>query len=397
MNFNFYICGTPNGEYSQYPNDYTSTVLENLQDKVKGVRLVIYREGDLFHYAYAEKIGTNLFLGFCLVFNKSQIQRPKNLMGLFRKIVECELINEEKLIAYNAKGEIAYIVNSLSNEQHYFEKLKKQIERELSNNKELYGITPVSSIYNGIKSSANILISESDDSILELFNKHNKVIIDDDKGIENSYIEQIMSSLRSDISQSNNTIKNLQQEIKQLKQQKNQYKKVVSLGVFTILLVIGAFFLYQALNGTQKKLDNTEAELEEKWQKLIEVRNAKDSINSMLSEVQYELAREKDKQQAFVNNVQSRYPVIISSTAFNFDERKLTINYSHAKDTIQNIKIFATRESDGQRMGTSAGDLQFYENGGSITATFGSRNFSSSAWYSFEIWVNNKLVGGGRH
>lgn len=397
MNFNFYIYGTPNGQYSQYPNDYTSATLANLQDKVAGVRLVIYREGDLFHYAYAEKIGVNLFFGFCLVFNKSQILRPKNLIGLFRQIVECNLINQEKLIGYNTKGEITYLVSSLSEEQHYYEKLKEQVEKELSNNKELYGIVSVSSIYNGIKTSANISASESDDSIVALTKKHNKVVIDDDKGIENSHIEQIMSSLRSNISHLNNTINKLQQEIKKLKQQKNQYKKVVSLGIFTVLLVVGASFLYQALNGTQEKLTNTEAELEEKWQKLIEVRNEKDSIYSLLSNTRYELAREKEKQLAIVNSIQSRYPTIISSTSFNFNEGKLTINYSQAKDTTQYIKIFATRESDGKRVGTSAGDLQFYEKGGSITATFGSHNFSPSDWYSFEIWVNNKLVGGGRH
>lgn len=397
MNFNFYICGTPNGQYSQYPNDYTSVTFAKLQNKVTGVRLVIYREGDLFHYAYAEKIGANLFFGFCLIFNKSQVLRPKNLINLFRQIVERDLISQEKLISYNIKGEITYLVSSLSEEQHYYEKLKEQVEHELSNNKELYGIAPVSSIYNGTKTSVNISTSESDNSIVALTKEHNKVIIDDDKGIENSHIEQIMSSLRSNISNSNNTINKLQQEIKKLKQQKNQYKKVVSLGIFAVLLVVGVFFLYQALNGTQEKLSNTEAELEEKWQKLIEVRNEKDSINSLLSNTQYELAREKKKQLAITNNIQSRYPVIISSTSFDFSKGRLSINYSQAKDTTQYIKIFATRESDGKRVGTSAGNLQFYEEGGLITATFGSHNFSSSQWYSFEIWVNNKLVGGGRH
>lgn len=41
MNFSFYIIGTPEGRYSQYPDDYTAPTLSNLQEGVDGARLVI--------------------------------------------------------------------------------------------------------------------------------------------------------------------------------------------------------------------------------------------------------------------------------------------------------------------------------------------------------------------
>lgn len=84
MNFSFYIIGTPEGRYSQYPDDYTAPTLSNLQEGVDGARLVIYRDMDLVHYVYTERIGTNAILGFCLIFNKVRISKPTQLIQLFR-------------------------------------------------------------------------------------------------------------------------------------------------------------------------------------------------------------------------------------------------------------------------------------------------------------------------
>ena len=84
MNFSFYIIGTPEGRYSQYPDDYTAPTLSNLQEGVDGARLVIYRDMDLVHYVYTERIGTNAILGFCLIFNKVRISKPTQLIQLLK-------------------------------------------------------------------------------------------------------------------------------------------------------------------------------------------------------------------------------------------------------------------------------------------------------------------------
>ena len=103
MNFSFYILGTPEGRYSQYPDDYTASTLSGLQDGMAGARLVIYREMDLVHYAYTERLGNNNIIGFCLIFNKVRVLKPHQLIKLFRFIIEKRLIESGDIIKYNER------------------------------------------------------------------------------------------------------------------------------------------------------------------------------------------------------------------------------------------------------------------------------------------------------
>ena len=70
MNFNFYILGTPSGAYSQYPNDYSSTMFSEFGKNIAGTRLVIHRDHDLVYYFFAQEIDQINCVGFCVVFTE---------------------------------------------------------------------------------------------------------------------------------------------------------------------------------------------------------------------------------------------------------------------------------------------------------------------------------------
>lgn len=391
-----YLFSQVSGDYQQYMSDHSELFLKQLCRNCNAPnQIAIHRDGNLIYYAYAHKKDESEILGICIVCGEVCL----NLQWLyeyFQKVLEASA-NKGVLFCYDEQGQIRKNVDKFSSEVAEVDDLSREIREYIDKYQSYWESLPPEDFSIPIDSKISFAFNEDEkEKITDAIRHYHNVVVTMDNTAPSSFARTVerLHSERILLQEEKTTLEN---EIESLLKQKKQYRKVVSLGIFTVLLVVAAFFLYQALNGTQEKLSNTEAELEEKWQKLIEVRNEKDSINSLLSNTQYELAREKEKQLAIVSNIQSRYPAIISSTSFDFSKGKLTINYSQAKDTTQYIKIFATRESDGKRVGTSAGNLQFYEEGGSITATFGSHNFSSSDWYSFEIWVNNKLVGGGRH
>ena len=196
MNFSFYILGTPEGRYSQYPDDYTASTLAKLQEGMAGARLVIYREMDLVHYAYTERLGNNSIIGFCLIFNKARIQKPRQLIRLFRFIIEKRLVESGEVIRYTDNGELKFRVRGMSECVKEYDRLKSFLNSEFEYNASKYDIEPITTTYNGVKSIGELDRNASDGQIIALTNLHNKVIINDDNGIEHGYIPQVIASLR---------------------------------------------------------------------------------------------------------------------------------------------------------------------------------------------------------
>lgn len=155
MNFSFYILGTPEGRYSQYPDDYTASTLAGLQEGMAGARLVIYREMDLVHYAYTERLGNNSIIGFCLIFNKARIQKPRQLIRLFRFIIEKRLVESGEVIKYTDDGELRFKVRSMNECIKEYDRLKGFLNSEFENNASKYDIEPLTTTYNGVRSTGD--------------------------------------------------------------------------------------------------------------------------------------------------------------------------------------------------------------------------------------------------
>lgn len=258
MNFSFYILGTPEERYSQYPDDYTASTLAGLQEGMAGARLVIYRDMDLVHYAYTERLGNNNIIGFCIIFNKARIQRPRQLIKLFRFIIEKRLVESGEVIKYTENGELKFRVKTISECVKAYGQLKGFLNSEFENNASKYNIVPLTSIYNGIKSTGELDRSASDGQIVAMTNLHNKVIVNDESGIEHGYIPQVISSLRTQNQQANETIACLQENNAKLERKKNQYRYVILLTLIVIGCCVGLYLFYNEVNDKEAHISNLE-------------------------------------------------------------------------------------------------------------------------------------------
>ena len=329
MNFSFYIFGTPEGRYSQYPDDYTASTLAGLQEGMAGARLVIYREMDLVHYAYTERLGNNNVIGFCLIFNKARIQKPRQLIQLFRFIIEKRLVESGEIIKYTDDGELRFKVRSMNECIKTYNRLKGFLNSEFENNASKYVIEPLTTIYNGVRSTGGLDRNASDGQIVALTNQHNKVIVNDDNGIEHGYIPQVIESLKKQNDIANEKIVRLLEANTKLERKKKQYGFLVLLALIVLGCGVGLFFLNNNLKSTRSELDianqaiiNKDSEISNLNSIREELDTAKQTIinkdceisnlNSIIENKNREIEQEKERYSDLESEIASVEPFVIT-------------------------------------------------------------------------------------
>lgn len=276
MNFNFYIFGTPNGRYNQYPDDYIASTLSHLQEHTEGARLVIQREMNLIHYVYTERVDESNVIGFCVIFNNIRILKPKRLIHFFRSLIEENLIESGNIIRYDNKGKLQYVISSFSESAKENDNIRETVNNELERNSTEYGFEPLQTVYNGTKTIDYIDFNACDSQIVQLTDKHNTVIVNHKVGIEHGYIPQVISTLRKQIKHAEDTISCLRSENISLNKRKKQYRYVVLLTLIVVGCCVGLYLFYSEVNDKEAHISN----LENKISKLkITIEKKKTAIN----------------------------------------------------------------------------------------------------------------------
>lgn len=276
MKFSFYIIGTSMGRYSQYPDDYIAPTLVSLQKNLHGSRLVIFREMNLMHYAYFEKIGSIGHIGFCIIFNGVRVTRPNMLVQYFRELIEDNFIKEGRFIRYDENGALQFTFKEVSEQKDDYDDVRKIIEKEFSNNQYRYGIEELHTTYNGLRNEEYAEDTASDEEIIRLTDNYNKVVVESRAGIENGYIPQLMNSLTDRINSLNTQIQTQNNEIVALKKAKNQYKYVVALMLLLVVCCAGIGVFYNKVMHSNDRI----GELEQSMAVLT------DSVGNLNSEIE---------------------------------------------------------------------------------------------------------------
>lgn len=420
MNFSFYILGTPEGQYSQYPDDYTASTLAGLQEGMTGARLVIYREMDLVHYVYTERLGgNNGIIGFCMIFNKARIQKPRQLIRLFRFIIEKRLIESGEVIRYSEGGELKFRVKAMSECVREYDRLKALLNSEFENNAAKYDIVPLTTTYNGIKSIGELGNDASDSQIVSLANLHNKVIVNEDKGIEQGYIPYVIASLQGQNQKALEQIAKLREEKSELEKKKKQYGYVIMLALLVLCCSIWIFFMNGSLNDTQNELSHAKTEISELTSKLSAITNVLNSTKASLKSAKEERDEANRTLADLKKKIGSTMPIVITNIeiANTYYDGKIETDYGNTiySSSTRYLKprITYTGIKTGDNITLS---VKFYTPSGLSTGSSSPYGYSyscsmnvysgenteylsgwggsssghwSSGSYRFEIWYNN--------
>lgn len=399
MNFNLYLFGRNKGTYNQYPDDYTSSLLASFCSDVTSSKAMIVRDQNLMHYIYAENLGGSNVIGICLIFNKAYIKHVSKIFNFIRGLIESTLLKQGKIIRYNNQGYIEFTSTNLSDDVKAYDYIKTIVDSKLDSDNNYFGVSELTSTYNGLHNSEVVDGNTANSEILKLQQKYNKIIIEYKKGIEEDLTKKVITGLQSQISNLNKKIESQTQEISKLEKTKKQYRKVMFLVIVLLCCCGGLYFLYTTLDETERNLQDTTERLSIATDSISSLNNTltqkQNAIISLKNEVREE-RQLKEAAQSTLENIQSNCPFLITGTSCTLSSREYIVRYFAKESGSRSFKIKVIEEKSG-RVYTEKSVSEYLDSGtGSFTVYF-NRSFNTSDWYTFEIWDGNKIVGGSRH
>ena len=403
MNASVYLFGEFNSGYSQYPDDYASTIFHTFSANAKSTtQITIHRDGNLVYYGYIRKLQQDRYIGLCVVLNSLILQRIDRLFPLYENQIS-NLVTNGKLIHFSEQGELVTSVEKLYLNQEEIEILTESL-RAGFNGLERYCVALPTVSYGTTKdSSRDFAVDDDQDEIFKSSYTNGYTYIYKSKGFNtaqlNSYKEVLCKSYKEK-QELQAKLETLEKEHAKTLRQKKQYRFVSILFVILLGCAIGLFSLNDNLNHTRHAHSNAE--------KIISMQN--DSLNARSSTISdlclrndklttiylTEIKKRTDvekKYEELKKIVTERQPFIIKKTSFKFATGYLTIEYYGLTEGSVDIQVKAYRSGEAY---SNTASIYVYKGDNTATVYLSSR-LNGSEWYSFEILQGNVIIGGSRH
>lgn len=188
----------------------------------------------------------------------------------------------------------------------------------------------------------------------------------------------------------------LKEQNNKILRQKKQFQLVVFLALAILGCGIGLFFLNDNLNMTKSELadaNNTISirndTLESKNNQISSLCRDVHNLNVSLREEIERREEVENDYESFKNSLKNMQPFIVKSTSFNFSSGWLSFDYYGLRDTTVTVQVKAF----GNYAYSNSSSIDI-EKGYHSNSIYLSSGLNSSDWYSFEMLVGNKIIGG---
>ena len=267
MNHSIYIFGKLGAGFTQYPDDYTNSILQVPITELRcASQIVLFREGNLVYYTYYRKIlgegNTDNYLGFSICFNSVICTNIKGLFEIFERGIS-ELAINGGIIEFSNDGDIIPKIDSLYLQQVEINRLVSSISNEIDSltNNSFQKLPPVN--YGGEKESKkHCSVDDAKKQIPILLQEINSIIFEKD----NNYNTAIFTGYARKIADLFSKNKELEKENKTLKQtnnilnrKKKQYRLIVLLTVLILLSIITLLVLRNDIYLLRGEVEKNEA------------------------------------------------------------------------------------------------------------------------------------------
>lgn len=408
-----------NNRFVTYPEDGSKNILIDFGGRAvdKESRICVYRRRDLpnlMYYAFVRKIG-NQPVGICVVLNDAYFD---DINGLFLVFERCfgELLFEG-LIDLSAEGNLSISLGSISEKGASMDKMRKKVRLELghvkiNNHLPVYNLTLSGDEENWLKST------DDNRTLVQSTFQYPYTFIEKKENYESEFIDRmhkvtstwwswynVLSKQKTDLEQQN---AKLRQNYDALIRRQKQYGKVFFFLIVAVALGIVLYFVKNSLSDTQEILLNTRTDLEYTQRNLDESRLVsaiqRDSISSLVGE-NASLNRDYDSLKSAyifkdsclkgINNAfrDGNQSFFITHTDFDRGTGIMKFDYYGVyEDTI----LLTARAVNGMDIFANSQNMivKLANNRDSI---YISNELSYYQIYSFELQIDNRIVGGGRH
>ena len=189
----------------------------------------------------------------------------------------------------------------------------------------------------------------------------------------------------------------LKSQYNKLNQQKKQYRNVI---IIAILCGGILYSLNRTLNNTQQTLKQSQNENRQKGKTIQKQDSTITALNGNISSLETSLYFEQNKREEAeteLNMLKSIYlerqPLFIKSTSFNFNSGWLSFDYYGYYDKTITLGV---RAFGGNYSYFNSATFTV-ETGHHSASIYLNNNLRHSLWYSFELLIGNKIIGGDRH
>ena len=425
MNCNIYLYGEFEKGYTQYPDNYTQSIIRGVISKIKNQgksQVAIYRNSDLAYLIYNYKYSGNKYIGFCMEFNKVCPHNVSYIFNFFDSLI-ADILNKGTLLHYSTSGNIlpgsTYLYEQSSTVDYYSNFIRLHLDDKHAQFKKLPPIN------RSVDNDKTVLVHIDDPnwSVESVLNGYNTIIFFKDAEDTSIYsYKNVLKKLNEEKLAQIKRNQDLQVENAKLKREKNRILYVVILSLIVLVCGIGIYCLNDNLNHTQSQLTEANKDIATKTGQLEEAnRNivSKDSTISVKNETissqkstivnlndtvdkyktcfEEETARRMDVEEQFdtYKSILSGYqPFIVKGTSFDFPSGKYTINYyglTYGKYNFNFRVIFPDNTIKIYER-----SFWVYTGSDNITVSL-SNSYDSGKYYTIEIMYNNRVIGGSRH
>ena len=404
MNASVYLFGEFNSGYSQYPDDYASSIFQKFSANAKSTtQIAIHRDGNLVYYGYIRKLQQGRYIGLCVVLNGLILKRIDGLFSLFENTIS-NLVTNGKLIHFNEQGDLVTCVEKLYLNQEEIDLLTESLRAGFKRFEAYSATLPAVSYGTSKDSCKDFVVDDEQEKIIKSSYTNGYTYVYKSKGFNtaqlNSY-KGVLSRSYKEKQELAAKLDALEKEHAKTLKQKKQFKYVIIMFVILLGCAIGLFALNDNLNLTRDALssanDTISMQNDSLYVKSVEISNLHDANH----ELDVRRQAEEDKRIEAESNLESlkkkicdRQPFIVKSTSFDFSSGYLRFEYYGMTDGTVNVKVRAYNDEGSSYSNSSS---IYIESGDNSASIYLSRGLDSGKWYSFELLKDNIILGGDRH
>ena len=404
MNASVYLFGEFNSGYSQYPDDYASSIFQKFSANAKSTtQIAIHRDGNLVYYGYIRKLQQGRYIGLCVVLNGLILKRIDGLFSLSENTIS-NLVTNGKLFLFNEQGDLVTCVEKLYLNREEIDLLTESLRAGFKRFEAYSATLPAVSYGTSKDSCKDFVVDDEQEEIIKSSYTNGYTYVYKSKGFNtaqlNSY-KGVLSRSYKEKQELAAKLDALEKEHAKTLKQKKQFKYVIIMFVILLGCAIGLLALNDNLNLTKDALssanDTISMQNDSLYVKSVEISNLHDANH----ELDVRRQAEEDKRIEAESNLESlkkkicdRQPFIVKSTSFDFSSGYLRFEYYGMTDGTVNVKVRAYNDEGSSYSNSSS---IYIESGDNSASIFLSRGLDGGKWYSFELLKDNIILGGDRH
>lgn len=241
MKAEVYIFGNFTSGYSQYPDNYTHNLFEQIGKTRKSESEIIYhRDGSLTYYIYTREISKkdNTFIGLCYVFNDVFIKDFDSLFSVFEDVITI-IVTKGGILEFTKEGKLSTKINQLYAHTEELQRITDYLNSKiLLLNKYIEKLPPLNLATSKLEWKEFIYKDTNDIKTAILEYSNIRITKGENYNTEalTSY-SNILNTLNKEKNNALQTITKQKQEISELKKKQKNYLLVIWLIV--IVFIVG--------------------------------------------------------------------------------------------------------------------------------------------------------------